>query len=309
MGIPVTVYKSTDVDAPQLSGGRGDLKTVIKACLAAGFGSGVNRKEPLGWQIVAGTESADGFDCAFRPTAPDSGGHIIKIIGTSTQSATVQAFFDTDASGALIEQTPTVPDFPVWVQANRPIDWILVGHHRSFILLLHDTGITGDDNNVAGGTGAALFFGEMPDRINNPRGNTLFFRIYSNQYTFGRAYMSIADFWDGKYSYISQSVDGLTKWVQTKPHSMFGVNCVGFSPINSELVYTKIGMTSGGAFRGFLPFGYHVHHRLPASENWKYKTIDGVEYLLTNCSNGQTTAAGWGEGTVYMLINLTEWDC
>ena len=53
MGIPVTVYKSTDADAPQLAGGRGDLKTVIKACLVAGFGSGSNRKEPLGWQIVA----------------------------------------------------------------------------------------------------------------------------------------------------------------------------------------------------------------------------------------------------------------
>ena len=308
MGIPVTVYKSTDVDAPQIAGGRGDLKIVIKACLMAGFGSGANRKEPLGWEIVPGTESEDGFDCAFRPTATDSGRHIIHIKGESTQYVRLKAYFDTDVSGTLVDPTPDIQAFPTWVRPTTKIDWVLVGHSRSFLLLLHDQGHT-DNDNAFGGTGAAIFFGEMPDRTNNPRGNTLFFRIYTDQYLFGNAYCSTYDLFIGKYSYVSQSVDGLTKWVQTKPHSLFGVNCVGFSPINSELVFTKIGMADKGAFRGFLPFGYHVHHRLPVSENWKYKTIDGVDYLLTNCTNGQTTGVSWGENTFYLLINLTEWDC
>ena len=77
MGIPVKVFRSTDTDAPQIAGGRGDVKMVLKACLVSGFGSGDKRKEPLGWEIVAGTETADGFGCAFRPTAIDSAKNII----------------------------------------------------------------------------------------------------------------------------------------------------------------------------------------------------------------------------------------
>ena len=66
MGIPVKVFRSTDTDAPQIAGGRGDVKMVLKACLVSGYGSGDKRKEPLGWEIVAGTETADGF---FRESA------------------------------------------------------------------------------------------------------------------------------------------------------------------------------------------------------------------------------------------------
>ena len=45
--VPVTVYRSTDEGAPQLSDAPGSLKTVLKACLTNGYGT----KQPLGWEM------------------------------------------------------------------------------------------------------------------------------------------------------------------------------------------------------------------------------------------------------------------
>ena len=45
--VPVTVYRSTDEGAPQLSAAAGSLKTVLKACLTNGYGT----KQPLGWEM------------------------------------------------------------------------------------------------------------------------------------------------------------------------------------------------------------------------------------------------------------------
>ena len=35
---PVTLYQSTDTDAPQLANAQGSLKTLLKACLITGYG-------------------------------------------------------------------------------------------------------------------------------------------------------------------------------------------------------------------------------------------------------------------------------
>ena len=44
---PVTLYQSTDTDAPQLANAQGSLKTLLKACLVTGYGD----KQPLGWAM------------------------------------------------------------------------------------------------------------------------------------------------------------------------------------------------------------------------------------------------------------------
>ena len=305
MGIPVKVFRSTDTDAPQIAGGRGDVKTVLKACLVSGFGSGEKRKEPLGWEIVAGTETADGFGCAFRPTAIDSAKNIIQISGVNTTSISLAAYFDTDASGALVNASPTMPNLPTWRSGG--CEWLLVGHHKSFILVIRPLAslVNGEP---AGAQGSTLFFGELTDRVNNARANTLLMRFGSGATDFSNVYNPISDLWVGKYSFISASVDGNTKWATAIPNSLFKTLTVGYSPINSECIYTKLAIAQGGAFRGYLPFGYSVHHRLAGSENFTQKIIDGKKHLLCNLTPGSTAFSNWGENTMFYLINLEEWD-
>ena len=56
--VPVTVYRSTDEGAPQLSAAAGSLKTVLKACLTNGYGT----KQPLGWEM----QYEDGHAACWR---------------------------------------------------------------------------------------------------------------------------------------------------------------------------------------------------------------------------------------------------
>lgn len=44
-----TIYKSSDPDAPQLTVTVGALKTVLKACLITGYGTGADEKPAAGW--------------------------------------------------------------------------------------------------------------------------------------------------------------------------------------------------------------------------------------------------------------------
>ena len=305
MGIPVKVFRSTDTDAPKIAGGRGDVKMVLKACLVSGYGSGDKRKEPLGWEIVAGTETADGFGCAFRPTAIDSAKNIIQISGVNTTSISLTAYFDTDVSGALINASPTMPNLPTWRSGG--CEWLLVGHHKSFILVIRPLAslVNGEP---AGAQGSTLFFGELTDRVNNTRANTLLMRFGGGGTDFSGVFNPISDLWVGKYSFISASVDGNTKWATAIPNSLFKTLIVGYSPINSECIYTKLAIAQGGAFRGYLPFGYSVHHRLAGSENFTQKIIDGKKHLLCNLTPGSTAFSNWGENTMFYLINLEEWD-
>ena len=306
MSIPVKVFRSTDTDAPQITGGRGDVKIVLKACLVSGYGSGEKRKEPLGWEIVAGTETADGFGCAFRPTAIDSAKNIIQISGVNTTSTSLVAYFDTDESGALVNASPAMPNLATWHSGG--CEWLLVGHHKSFILVIRPLASL-LANEPAGAQGSALFFGELTDRVNNARANTLLMRFGSGSpFYILNVFGGITDLWAGKYSFISASVDGNTKWATAIPNSLFKTLIAGYSPINSECIYTKLAITQGGAFRGYLPFGYSVHHRLAGSENFTQKIIDGKKHLLCNLTSGSTALSTWGENSMFYLINLEEWD-
>lgn len=305
MGTPVKVFRSSDTDAPKIVGGRGDFKTVLKACLIAGYGSGANRKEPLGWEIVPGTESSDGFDCAFRPTDLESGKRIIHIAGTSKDYANVSTYSDTDASGALITKGALVDSqFPTF-QATG-IEWVVVGHHSAFIVII---GVKGVYSGKARANGAGLFFGDIENRINNARGNTLLCRIFNaGSFVSGATTSRNSAFWNGDYSAISSSNDGLISWAKAVPSSMFTDNLlIGNSPINSEVVYSKVAITENGALRGFLPFGYLIHQSLLPTEHFSEKVIDGKSYLVCNLSRSSWTAH-YLAPAMFFMINLTEWD-
>ena len=306
MGTPVKVYRSSDTDAPQLSGVRGDFKTVLKACLTNGFGAGANRKEPLGWEIVPGTETADGYDCAFRPTDPTSAKNIVHIACPSGIAATLFAYFDTDVAGALSEKSGSMTDLPTFLAGGT--DWIVIGHAKAFMVIVKQINAVG--GAFKGGNCSGLFFGEIADRINNPRGNTLIARIYAHAQNFSANGFNTDMFWAGNYTKLSSNLTGANKWVTAVPNVIFKAITAGYSQINSEMIFTKIGFTENGVFRGFFPAGYFVHHHLKTTENYKIVQINGVNHLLCNLSTSNTESVTASElsRTLFMLINLEEWD-
>jgi hypothetical protein len=68
MGLPVTVYRSTDVGAPQLINGKpSSWINILKKVLVDGYGD----KAPLGWTLEF--EDTSVFSVAFRNSLADSG--------------------------------------------------------------------------------------------------------------------------------------------------------------------------------------------------------------------------------------------
>lgn len=304
MGIPVKVYKSSDIDAPQLTGVRGDLKNVIKACAVTGFGSGVNRKEPLGWEIVAGTESADGYTCAFRPTVVESAKNIIKIECTASYKALLTAWFDTNAEGMLEKGSSNMLEFPFWEVGG--MDWYVIGHEQSFLFVARWRGRNSNDS--AGGVSKAMFFGAMNDGVHKSRGNTLLLRI-AGSYPLFNNYNSdgIESHLHKEYNRMSLSADGLNLWVKVQPSWAMPEISAGYSTINGDMYFSKVAMTEGGEFRGFLPFGYLVHHKLRSPDNFTIKSIGGVDHLLALCGQGLRENDTYGISLPF-LINLSEWE-
>ena len=304
MGIPVKVYTSAMTDAPQLVGSRGDLKMVLKACLATGFGAGNNRQEPLGWEIVPGTESADGFSCAFRPTSINSAKNIIKVDCTATYKAQLTAWFDTAADGSLVNGSSNMEEWPFW--GNGGMDWYLIGHEQSFLFVVRWRGRNSSDS--PGGVSRAMFFGAMNDGVHKARGNTLLLRI-AGSYTVLNNYNpdGIEAHLSPDYNRMSLSADGMKYWVSVKPWWQMGEISVGYSKVNGDMYFSKVAMTEGGEFRGFLPFGYLVHHKLKSPDNFTIKKIGGVDHLLAQCGQGLRENETYGISLPF-LINLSEWD-
>lgn len=304
MGMPVKVFKSSDVTAPQLSGVRGDFKTVIKACLVTGYGSGENLKTSLGWGIVPGTESADGYTCAFRPQSSNSSENIVKIDCTSGSTALLTGWFDANANGTLSNGSSNMIPLPYWAAGG--VDWWLIGHENSFIFVVRWKGK--NNNDQAGGVSRGMFFGEIGTNINNSRANTLLLRL-AGSYDVLNNYNTddLASHLAPENTRISMSADGLKFWEKTTQGFQTGEMSHGYSKIKGDMYFSKVSLVEGGEFRGFWPFGYLVHHKLKSPENFTIKNIGGVDYLLALCGQGLRENPSYGV-SMPILINLVEWD-
>lgn len=141
---PVTVFSASDAGAPTLTADPGSLKTLLKACLVTGYGS----KQGLGWQMPF--ESTDKNVAAFKSADPTASGFYLKIDNSTTSTAKLSAYQTmTDISTGT---KPLVVDQLYDLVASN---WMLVGHSKSFILLL-DVTVTGE--KVA----FPLIFGDLP---------------------------------------------------------------------------------------------------------------------------------------------------
>lgn len=144
---PVTLYKSTDDQAPQLAATPGSLKTILEACLVTGYGS----KQPLGWEMPF----SDANSAVFKSKAPDSSGCCLQVVNTGARFADVRGYHSmtslTQGEGEFGRQQ--YRRYPYLYQNQIP-EWRLVGHDKAFWLFVHN--LYTQHNSLP------LFFGDFP---------------------------------------------------------------------------------------------------------------------------------------------------
>ena len=146
--VPVTVYRSTDEGAPQLSAAAGSLKTVLKACLTNGYGT----KQPLGWEM----QYENGHAACWRSQHNRATGAVLSVDDAAGGYVKPRVFMTaTSARDGSKGFGPGV--FPYFPYDISPADtgWVLVGHGRGFVFAVINQNL----NRCP-----ILYFGDFPGR-------------------------------------------------------------------------------------------------------------------------------------------------
>lgn len=135
---PVTLYQSTDTDAPQLTNAQGSLKTLLKACLVTGYGD----KQPLGWVMLFEEDNK----AVFKPTDPKSTQPCLLVDNIKPKFATLQPYQKMTAInqgtgffGMGIVNSAIYDKFGYINNQAQP-KWWLIGHGMAFILMIKQDG-------------------------------------------------------------------------------------------------------------------------------------------------------------------------
>ena len=135
---PVTLYQSTDTDAPQLANAQGSLKTLLKACLVTGYGD----KHPLGWAMPFEEDNK----AVFKPTDPKSTQPCLLVDNSKPKFATLQPYQKmtainqgTGLFGIGIASNAIYDKFGYINNQAQP-KWWLIGHGMAFILMIKQDG-------------------------------------------------------------------------------------------------------------------------------------------------------------------------
>lgn len=141
---PVTVFRSSDTNAPILTQAAGSLKNLLKACLVEGYGD----KPSLGWKIAH--QSTDGLTVAFASQDTTASQYCLKIDNSDATVAKLSAAQQMTDIDTLVK--PWINNQLYHLYGGN---WTLVGHGKAFVLLL-DRGFQG--TNIA----YPLLFGDLP---------------------------------------------------------------------------------------------------------------------------------------------------
>ncbi len=132
---PVTLYQSTDTDAPQLANAQGSLKTLLKACLVTGYGD----KQPLGWAMPFEEDNK----AVFKPTDPKSTQPCLLVDNSKPKFATLQPYQKMTAInqgtgffGMNIANSNNGYDKFGYINNQAQPKWWLIGHGAAFILMI-----------------------------------------------------------------------------------------------------------------------------------------------------------------------------
>ena len=126
---PVSVYRSTDTNAPQLTNAAGSLKTVLKACLVEGYGS----QPALGWEM----KYEDNTTGVFKSKDPKSPNAALQVKNSEKFVADLAMMIEPSGLDAARKiATQQGRRFQYQRSGLASNKWILVGHGRAFVLVL-----------------------------------------------------------------------------------------------------------------------------------------------------------------------------
>lgn len=156
---PVSVYRSTDPDAPQLSATKGSLKTVLKACLVTGYGG----KAALDWEMPFESDEA----AAFKSKDPTATGCLLKVDHKFERAADIAGYRQMTSLDVGQDRFRQYY-YRLGLMTNSARDkhkpWLLVGHSKAFIVVILDAHT---------GCSRCLFFGDFPSYAAADKGNCL----------------------------------------------------------------------------------------------------------------------------------------
>lgn len=155
MGLPVTVYRSDDVGAPNISTGyRSAVLNVLKKCLVEGYGS----KASLGWSIVSETS---GEAVAFRNSKTNGGGHVVRVYSSSTASNAPMSFIC--SSDYIVESNSLIRtgQLRTFQTGAGETAWILIGTARGFYFQTWNPSANNNSTQINVTMGICIFAGEI----------------------------------------------------------------------------------------------------------------------------------------------------
>nr|DAV10666.1 MAG TPA: hypothetical protein [Caudoviricetes sp.] len=162
---PVTVYRSTDTGAPQLTNAVGSLKTVLKACLVEGYGS----QPSLGWEMPFENTTTAVFK-SKDPKSPNAALRVKNHEKLYAELAMMVAPTSLDAAEKIAEHG-SARLFPYLQTSKANTKWMLVGHGRAFVLLVQGSYKT-----------RFIWFGDFPTLAAGDTGNCAL--LYSSDGTY-----------------------------------------------------------------------------------------------------------------------------
>lgn len=164
MGLPVTVYRHTDVGAPPLATRTSEWIDILKACLVTGYGS----KSPLGWSL----EFEGAYSAAFKNKTSDGGSGCFFRFSDYNGANSVSGYADIN----IAKDMSSIDTFTDRLQLRRirfssnsyyVSGWTIIGTSRGF-WLIQESGATNADLNTTQGSWSFNFFvGDLESFIPN----------------------------------------------------------------------------------------------------------------------------------------------
>jgi hypothetical protein len=133
MGLPVTVYRSTDVGAPIVRPQRpSDWIAILKACLVDGYGS----KASLGWSL----EFEGTYTAAFKNKVSDGGSGCVVRIADSTGNNPSNGDFDVTIARSMSDINTYIDKiqsrrFRTYNNISGVKGWTIIGTSRGFWMI------------------------------------------------------------------------------------------------------------------------------------------------------------------------------
>lgn len=294
---PVTVYRSTDTNAPQLTKTAGSLKTVLKACLVEGYGS----QPALGWDMPY----ENGMKAVFRSKDPKATKTALQVDNAANTYAEVAMLIEhqsEDKAKKIAAYNNYKLQYQAWNTTRR--EWILIGHSRAFVLLWQGTSKT-----------RMLWFGDFPSLAVGDTGNCLMYYgsdgDYNEMSTQCNGPRMIGSNYSSASFMLAKSFDALTLGrFDSMVSSLCGAYAGQIFPdaisngLSISQCFVHENINGRYTMRGLFPGLYACAQDLRSVAEWSsMDSFVGSGDTFINCCLHEYNDATHG----YFLINTTAW--